>query len=31
LSISIAPVVDFAGADRHLIKGLERDRFARGA
>jgi hypothetical protein len=31
LSISVAPAVDFAGTDRHLIKGLERDRVARGA
>jgi hypothetical protein len=31
LSISLAPVVDFVGADRHLIKGLERDCVARGA
>jgi hypothetical protein len=31
LSTSLAPVVDFAGADRHCIEGLERDRVARGA
>jgi hypothetical protein len=31
LSIPPTPVVDFACADRHLIEGPERDRFACGA
>jgi hypothetical protein len=31
LARPFASVVDFVGADRHLTKGLERDRVARGA